>query len=168
MAEAAPRTKYSGLRVIAVIKLLKAALLLVVGFGSYHYVNRDFADVARGWAHHLSVDPENRLVNWLYAQIANVQPEKLRNVGGWSLLLAADQIAEGIGLWFNQAWAKYLLLAATPIFFGYECGRLGVEIYHGHVTLFHALAVPTSAAILIYLVWVFRADWKRRQAAAHP
>lgn len=161
MAEAKPRPEHPGLRVIAVVKLLKAALLLIVAFGSFRFLNRDLADSAREWGRRLSIDPENHLLHLLVTQASALQPGKLKDIGAWSLFFAADQIAEGIGLWFNQAWAKYLLIVITPIFFLYECGRLIWEVIHRHVATFHVFSVPITAAILVYLIWIVRADFKR-------
>lgn len=161
MAEAKPRPEHPGLRVIAVVKLFKAALLLVVAFGSFRFLNRDLADSAREWGRRMTIDPENHLLHLLITQASNLQPGKLKDIGAWSLFFAADQIAEGIGLWFNQAWAKYLLIVITPIFFVYESGRLVWELIHGRNATFHAFSVPITAAVLVYLIWIVRADLKR-------
>ncbi|HEY3754849.1 MAG TPA: DUF2127 domain-containing protein [Opitutaceae bacterium] len=181
MADAASRPRHPGLRILAAVKLFKALLLLFVAFGSFHYIKHDYAERAQMWAHRLSVDPENRVLRWLASLapvhrllgdlVENLQqpdPSKLRDLGGWSLFFAVDQIAEGLGLWYNQGWAKWLLLATTPIFFAYECARLGFELSSGHVSTFHALAVPTTALILVYLIWIFRADFKRSHPARRP
>lgn len=157
---------------IAVVKFFKALLLLVVAVGSYRILNHDWTEAAREWGHRLSIDPENHALrllivgplNDLLAKVATVRPAQLRGIRIWSLLFAADQVAEGIGLWYNQAWAKYLLLAVTPFFFVYETVRLLIEIAHGKVSTFHAYSVPITAAVLVYLIWIFRADYKRARA----
>lgn len=164
MADATSRPEHPGLRVIAVVKLLKAVLLLAVAFGSFRLLDRNLADAAREWARRLSIDPENRLLHLVLVKVSTLSPGRLRGIGAWSLIFAADQIAEGIGLWFNQAWAKYLLLAVTPFFFVYESGRLIWEAIHRKITPFHVFSVPITAAVLAYLIWIVRADFKRARA----
>ncbi|MGH7996445.1 MAG: DUF2127 domain-containing protein, partial [Opitutaceae bacterium] len=98
-----------GLQALAVGKLGKALLLATIGFGSLRLIDRDLAEVAREWAFLLRIDPENHVLRIVLDKLSAVDAVNLRHFGLWSLFFAADQVAEGIGLWFDQAWAKYLM-----------------------------------------------------------
>jgi uncharacterized membrane protein (DUF2068 family) len=156
MAETIP-PQHAGLRFIALIKLAKAALLIAVGLGSLRLLNHDLSEVARSWARHLNIDPENHAAHWVIAWSASVQPDKIRHFGYFVLLFALDQIVEGVGLWYNQPWAKYLLLVATSIGFIWE----GLQTLR-NPSLIHYLGVGFATAILLYLWWMFRADKSRQ------
>ena len=105
-----------GLQVIAVIKMVKGVLLFGIGIGVFRLINRDVGDSMHRLTARLRIDPENHAVQYLLEKVTNIPPRTLRNFGLLSLFYSADLFAEGIGLWLNQAWAKYLLLVATGLF----------------------------------------------------
>ncbi len=49
-----------GLRLIAAFKLLKALLLIGVGFGALRLIHADVSVLATSWADRLNIDPQNR------------------------------------------------------------------------------------------------------------
>jgi uncharacterized membrane protein (DUF2068 family) len=158
-AAAPPRQKNAGLRVIALIKIGKGLLLTGIGLGFFHSINHDLGETMRKIAYHLRIDPENRMFRLLIEKIADISPKTLRTYGLVSLLFAAELFAEGVGLWLNQAWAKYLVVVATAAFIpeeiraciaGFRWEKLGI------------LAV--NLAVLIYVVILL--GWRRRPAAA--
>ena len=156
--EAISRKEAAWLRLIAAVKIGKGLLLVGIGFGALHLINRDLGEMARNLALNLRIDPENREVQVLLEKAANLQPHALRNFSLISFLFAADMFAEGIGLWLNKAWAKYLLALATGVFLPFEV--------HGCIKLFswHRLALLlANLAVFIYVVrllWVHRRDRK--------
>lgn len=50
-------------RLIALFKLLKAALLIAVGMSALHLLHKDVASVAEHWVRMLGLDPGNRYVD---------------------------------------------------------------------------------------------------------
>ena len=160
MADPIP-PQHAGLRFIALIKLAKAALLIVVGLGSFRLLNQNLSDIARDWGHHLNIDPENHVMRWVLTQAASIQPDKIRHFGDFVLWFALDQVVEGVGLWYNQAWAKYLLVVATSVGFLWESFQT-----FRHPSLIHYLGLGFAVAILLYLWWMFRADKRKPGSAA--
>lgn len=155
--------KRHGLRVLAVGKIGKAALLTAVGFGSLRLINRDVSELARHWALVLRVDPENHVARLLLERLSAVNPVKLRHFGHWSLFFAADQVVEGIGLWFNQAWAKYLMLVATGVFLLDRCYLLGRRFTWNQIPLFVG-----TALLFLFILWLVKQDRTRNGGSRHP
>jgi uncharacterized membrane protein (DUF2068 family) len=139
----------TGLRVIALIKVAKGLLLTGIAFGFFRSINHDLGETMRKVAFHLRIDPENRIFRVVLEKVANVSPKTLRTFGVISLLFAAELFAEGVGLWLNQAWAKYLVVVATAVFIpeeiracilGFRWEKLGI--------------LGINLAVLLYVVWV--------------
>lgn len=141
-----PRRTDPGLQVIAVVKLVKGALLFGLGLGVVRMINRDAGEVVRKVAVNLRIDPENRIVQYLLEKLTDIPPRVLRNFGIISLFYSADLVAEGIGLWLNQAWAKYLLLVATGLFVPEEAYALG-----RHFTWVRLLLLAVNIAVFAYV-----------------
>jgi uncharacterized membrane protein (DUF2068 family) len=156
MADSPLPQEHAGLRVIALFKLAKGLLLILAALGSFRLINRDLDALARAWAKHLNIDPENHLARWVFTQVSEIQPNRLRHFGYILLLFALDQLVEGYGLWFNYAWAKYLLLVATCFGFIWESFQLLRD-----PSIIHIVGVAFAGSILLYLWWMFRADRKR-------
>ena len=106
----------TGLRIIAVIKVAKGLLLTGIGLGFFRSLNHDLGETMRKAAAHLRIDPENRIFRLILEKVTDISPKTLRTYGLISLLFAAELYAEGIGLWLDQAWAKYLVVVATATF----------------------------------------------------
>ena len=138
------------------LKLAKGLLLFGVGLGVFRLINADLADLVRRLTLELRIDPENRYVQILLEKAANVDPRQLRNVGLLSLLFSADLIAEGIGLWLDKAWAKYLVLFATGLFIPFEalaCLRRS--------DWQHWLLLAVNLAVVAYIAHLL---WSRRRS----
>jgi len=112
----APPAYDKGLRFIAVLKFAKGILFLAISFGIFRLINQDVAELARRLSVHLRIDPENHYLRQLLEKLTDLNPRKIRNLGFLSLFFSADLMVEGVGLWYNQIWAKYLVLVATSIF----------------------------------------------------
>jgi uncharacterized membrane protein (DUF2068 family) len=153
--------RFTGLRVIAAAKVAKGVALAAAGLGAFHLINHNLTQLALNLAYQLRIDPENFFVRKALEKIAGLDPNRLRHFGWILLAFSADLFAEGIGLWFNQTWAKYLVLVATCFFVPFEI-RAGIRNIHlGHYGAFSVdLGVfAINVAIIFYLaqhVWKFR------------
>lgn len=139
--------KHAGLRFIAGIKLAKGVLLTGIGVGFFHAINHNLGETMRKIANHLRIDPESHMFRLILEKTTNIEPRRLRTFGLISLLFAAELYAEGIGLWLNQAWAKYLLIVATAIFVPEEVRNCIVRFTWERLGL---LAV--NLALLVYVL----------------
>lgn len=131
--------------------MAKGVLLLGIGLGVFRLINADLSLLVHRIAWQLRIDPENRYVQLLIERVGHIPPRSLRNLGLLSILFSADLFVEGIGLWLNRTWAKYLVLIATGVPIpaeAYACLR------HGNLTrvVFLIVNIAVVATIASYLL----------------
>jgi uncharacterized membrane protein (DUF2068 family) len=157
---AAPQHRNTGLRLIAALKVAKGLLLTGIALGLFHAINHDLGETMRKAAVHLRIDPENRIFRAGLERATNIPPKTLRTFGLISLVYAAELYVEGIGLWLNQAWAKYLVVVATAIFVPEE-----VRACLLHFAWERAGLLVVNLAVLFYVIWVL---WHPRHRRPDP
>jgi uncharacterized membrane protein (DUF2068 family) len=154
---APPKSKITGLGVIGLMKIGKGLLLTGLAFGFFSSINSDLGETVRKITFHLRIDPENYFVRLLLEKVAKIDPRTLRTIGLITLLYSTELFIEGIGLWFNQAWAKYLVILATGFF-------LPVELY----SCIHLFKWDRLALLLVnfaVLLYVIRIVWRQKVQA---
>jgi len=136
------------LELIAVYKLLQAALLVSVAVGVLKLLHKDVADVLTNLAMGLRMNPEGRLVGFLLDKAALLNDHRLRQISLCLFGYAALGLLEGIGLMLEKVWAEYLTAIITASFLPLEI----FELIH-RVTWFRIGLLVANLAVLAYLVW---------------
>ena len=144
----APR-KVTGLRLIAAAKIAKAVLFTGLGFGLFRSINSDLGETARKLALHLRIDPESHFMRLFLEKVANVTPKSLRTYGVISFLFALELYIEGVGLWLNQGWAKYMVVVATGFFLPVEASACIRHFSWERISF-----LLLNLAVLVYVIWV--------------
>ena len=157
---ARPKTRVTGLRVIALIKIAKALLLTGLAFGFFRSINQDLGDTVRLITFHLRIDPENSFVRLILEKVTNIDPHTLRTIGLITLVYAGELYLEGIGLWLNQAWAKYLLVLATGGFLPWEAKSVIASFSWERLVL-----ILLNLVALLYVIWVI---WYQKHPKENP
>ena len=139
------------LEVIAIFKLLKGALLVLLALGAFRLLHKDVSDVLEHWVKAVRIDPENRYLAGLLAKANLVDDRKLRELGGLTLVYAGLFLTEGVGLLLHKRWAEYLTTIATASF-------IPLEIYElsRHATTVKTVLLVINVAIVIYLIFNLR------------
>jgi uncharacterized membrane protein (DUF2068 family) len=139
------------IRLIALFKLLKSALLVAVGMSALHLLHKDVASVAEHWVKLLGLDPGNRYVDRALQKIGNLTPDKIKTFGIGSFIYAGLFLTEGIGLWLVKRWAEWFSVIITS-------SLIPVEIYeiYRHPSLIKSLVVILNIAVVGYLVYRIR------------
>jgi uncharacterized membrane protein (DUF2068 family) len=145
---------------IGVLKLLKAALFVSMGFGVIRLLHQDVADVLMRFLLALRFDPENRFVNVLLEKTALLSPHALKEISFAIFLYAALDIIEGTGLVLEKVWAEYFTLILTGSFLPWEF----YEIIR-HVTVLKVVLTLLNLAVFIYLANVVNEKVRARQQA---
>src|SRR5476651_2442023 len=83
------------LRFIAVTKLVKALLVVVIGLGAFRLINKDLVESARNLTMHLRIDPANHYARLFLERVAKIDSTRLRHYGVLSFLFAAELFTEG-------------------------------------------------------------------------
>ena len=129
--------------VIAALKLLKGAVLLAIGIGALRLLHRDVAAVADHWINAFRVDPHNRYLHSMLANLSMVDDRRLKELSVGTLIYSAIFLTEGAGLGLSKRWAEYFTIITTA-------SLLPVEVYE--ISL-HA-TVPKIAVLAINIVVV--------------
>jgi uncharacterized membrane protein (DUF2068 family) len=126
------------IRLIAIFKLLKAASLIVVGFGVLRLIHTDVAKQLEHWIAMLGFDPGSRLMSRAIQRATNISPVRIRELGVVSFVYATLFLTEGIGLWLMKRWAEWFTVVITS-------SLVPLEIYE----IFHR---PTAIKILVFII----------------
>jgi len=139
------------LRVIAVFKLLKSAMLIALGVGAFNLLHKDVGGMLEHWAEALRLDPGNRFVDAVLMKASLLRPEQIKKLGLGSFLYAALFLAEGTGLWVRKPWGEWLTVIITS-------SLVPVEIYemYRHPSWVKAGVFVINAAIVGYLIYRIR------------
>lgn len=145
------RSHDKGLLVIALFKLLKGALLIVLAFQFLKLLHRDAAKVFETLINTIHVDPDNRYLGALLAKLDLLDDRKVEELSGLTFAYSALFLTEGIGLFFEKRWAEFLTIIATSSF-------IPVELYELFKTpsLGKCLMLALNAGIVIFLIVTLR------------
>jgi len=140
-------------RLIALFKLLKAALLIVVGLSALHLLHKDVASIAEHWVTVPGLDPGNRYVGKALQKFADLTPQKIKGLGVVSFIYAGLFLVEGIGLWLLKRWAEWFSVIITTSLIPVE----GYEIYR-HPSAVKCLVLILNIAVVAYLLHRIRSE----------
>jgi uncharacterized membrane protein (DUF2068 family) len=143
------------IRVIAVFKFVKAALLIALGIGAFKLLHKDIAGIFEHWIEALRLDPGERFLDLALAKASSVRPEQIKKIGLGSFVYAGLFLAEGTGLWLRKLWGEWLTVIITS-------SLVPVEIYeiHRHFSAMKVGVLVINLAIVVYLILRIR----RRQS----
>jgi uncharacterized membrane protein (DUF2068 family) len=151
----APEPRFGLLRLIALYKIVKVLLLLLVAYGELRL--RDASLVAKllSWAsarpygleHHMV----SRLVEW-FSGLSSSRAEALRLV---TLGYAAVFAVEGVGLWMQKRWAEWLTVIITASLVPLETWEM-----FNRPTIGKLAILLGNVGIVAYLVWHVRKGYK--------
>ena len=139
------------IRLIAIFKLLKAALLIAVGVGAFKLMHHDIGDALERVVEALKLDPGNHFVDAALGKASSLDPRKVEHLGVGSFIYAALFLTEGSGLWLRKRWAEWLTVIITS-------SLVPLEIYeiHRHLTIVKVAVLVLNVAIVGYLIFRIR------------
>jgi uncharacterized membrane protein (DUF2068 family) len=108
------------IRLIAMFKLVKGVLLLLVGAGAATLLYRNTADQLFHWTVLLSLRQENRYVGRFLSWVMGFNRRDLGVFEVSSFAYAALLLTEGVGLLLLKRWAEYLTVVITASFIPLE------------------------------------------------
>lgn len=132
---------------IAAYKVLQAALFALIALGARHLLHKDAGDELAALADHFRFNPESRLVNFVLDRASLINDPLLVRIGLVAFSYSAISLIEGIGLYFEKAWAEYLTLLITASFLPWEI----FEIFR-KVTLARVSLLAANLLVFFYLL----------------
>ena len=139
------------LRLIAIFKLLKAALLIAVCAGALRLVHTDVTTLVEKWVARFGLNPGSRYVGHAILEAAALTPNRIKDLGVGSFLYAAVFLTEGIGLWLVKPWAVWFSTIITSSLVPVEVH----EIYR-RPTSAKVLVLAINIAVVAFLVYRIR------------
>jgi uncharacterized membrane protein (DUF2068 family) len=132
---------------IALFKLTKGVLLVIVGIGAHRLLHRDVAETVAHWVDILRVDPDNRYIHRLLTHVLAVTPAQLKAASVGTFIYAGLLLTEGIGLLLRKRWAEYFTIITTA-------GLIPLEIYEivHRMTTAKFVILAINVAIVVYLI----------------
>lgn len=148
-----------GLRVIAIMKLVSAALLLTLTFGIFHMLGSDVGRQLEHYIRRLHLDVDRKFITNLIAKASGVSASQLRSAGTVTLVYAVLYVIEGVGLLMEKHWAEYLTVIVTG-------ALIPLEVYEvvRRTTATRISILLINLAIVGYLIYRLRADNRRQHA----
>jgi uncharacterized membrane protein (DUF2068 family) len=156
------RVRY--LKIIALFKIAKGALLFLLGFSLLFLNSRTgWLDTISDWADEEILLGHSKAVHFLLSKLQDMLAGgALRATGLLALFYCGVLFTEGIGVYMQKRWAEWLMILATG-------ALIPLEVWHlWHRLMFHR---PSLAALLIllancFIVWFLYLVLKRDKAEA--
>jgi uncharacterized membrane protein (DUF2068 family) len=144
------------IRLVAVFKLLKAAVLIVTGIGLLKLMHMDVAGELDHWIVRLGLDPGSHYVNAAMEKATRLSPEKIKELGLVSFVYAGLFLTEGVGLWMLKRWAEWFTVVITS-------SLVPVEIWeiHRHPSAVKVVVLVINLAVVGYLLYRIAKEPKR-------
>ena len=149
------------LTVIGVGKLIKMALLLVLGAGCVTLRGDDPMERATKWVAELGLEPGSRWVRHALQLAAGLDNHKLGALAAGCFVYAGLFAIEGGGLLAKKRWAEYVTIGITGSFVPLEI----YEIVH-HTSAGKIVALVLNLAALVYLVHHVRKEREEKRGAS--
>jgi uncharacterized membrane protein (DUF2068 family) len=139
------------LRLIALFRFGKAALLIAGGFAAFELLRGGAEQQVEQWVSSLPMEIEQRVAQQALGWLLGGGPKRIELLGISAFAYAGLFLVEGIGLWQQRRWAEYLTIIAGS-------SLLPFEIYAAvhRVTVLRVAVLVTNIAIVIYLIWRVR------------
>src|SRR5688572_4645255 len=114
------RAHHTGLAVIAVFKVVKGLLLLLIGLGLLKLVHAEIATLFSLLIEALHLNADSRIIHALVLKVDALQPHSVLVAALVSLGYAGMLLLEGVGLWLERSWAAYLTVISTSLLLPFE------------------------------------------------
>lgn len=146
--------RHRWLEVIGILKLLRGAFFVAIGFALLRMLHRDIYMFALRVVEALHLDPDRIFIARMLDKTALVTVHRLKQLAALIFLYALLDFIEGVGLILEKRWAEYFTLVLTVALLPLEVIKL---IYHpNHWTL---IILVANTLIAIYLAWLVL-PWK--------
>lgn len=134
-------------RLIALFKLLKGVLLVLVGIAALKLLHMDIASAVDRWVAIPGLDQNSRFVGRALSTAAALTPDRVQDLIVGSFFYGGLFLTEGIGLWLLKRWAIWFTVIITGSFLPLEAYEI-VRHPSAGKTVLSALNV----ALVAYLI----------------
>jgi uncharacterized membrane protein (DUF2068 family) len=143
--------RHRWLELIGVLKFLKGALFVGIGFALLQMLHHDLYMLSLWAVETLHLDPDRLLIAKVLGKISLITNHRLKQLALLVFLYASLDFIEGVGLMLEKRWAEYFTLGLTIALLPLEVLKL---IYHPN--RWTLLILLINIVIAIYLAWLVR------------
>jgi uncharacterized membrane protein (DUF2068 family) len=151
-----------GLRLIALIKLVKAALLLATSYGLYKLLNPVLVDHLHEWLNSLTDTFERRVLERGLDWLDELGTARIHGILVVTGVYTTILVTEGIGLWLHKIWAEWLTVLASASLIPFELWHLFFGKSHNPLAVLAATTL--NVIIVIYLARQLQQNYRQRHA----
>jgi uncharacterized membrane protein (DUF2068 family) len=139
------------LRLIALERIVRGALLLGAAVYLLFHLNSDFGRLGERVMRAVELDPRRPFLHRIVAYLHHLHASEVRVAAVLALGYGVLELVEGTGLWLDQLWAEYLTVVATSLL-------IPLELYElvRHPTALKAGGLAVNVLIVAYLVQQLR------------
>jgi len=139
-----PRTRLV-LRLIAVERSLRGALLVAAGLYLLFHLSTDLGHLAERIIRSVDIDPRQHFFHRIVARLHRLRPHEVRVAGIAAIGYGALELIEGVGLWLDQP------VIATSLLIPFELYELAIN-----PSLWKAGGTLVNVLIVLYLASALR------------
>ena len=149
-----------GIRAVAVLVGVKGLLGFAGGLLALSPMSRDMAPLVSHLLAFTHLSPDGAIAHWLNETADKVQNHH-QGLACISFCWGALKLVEGVGLWFEQRWAEWLVLVSTAVLF------LPIIIWElmEKVTWMRIGALLMSVGVLLFMAMVLYHNHKAKPKA---
>jgi uncharacterized membrane protein (DUF2068 family) len=128
-------------------EVTKAAIVLLLGCGLFHFMHKNLDDVAERVVQVLHVNPEGKLSNLFFELASHSSDRNLWVLALGTLAYASVGLTEAYGLWREREWAQWFSLFSTALY-------LPPELYWmlHHPNWPRCVVLVTNIVILLFML----------------
>jgi uncharacterized membrane protein (DUF2068 family) len=141
------RSHHTGIVLIAGFKFLNGLLLLIVGLGLLRLMHAEVATLFSKFLEGLHLNTDYHVLHALVLTVDALRPDTMLVMSLVTIAYGALLLVEGIGLWFERAWAGYLTVISTSLFIPFELYEVVKRI-----TAVRVIVLLLNVVIVVYLI----------------
>jgi uncharacterized membrane protein (DUF2068 family) len=143
---------------IGTLKLVEAALFVLLGVGMLRLLHKDIVDELTRMTVALGFDPEGRFASLVLDKAALISPHRLKEISLVAFAHASLDVLEGVGLILRKIWAEFVTLAVSAFFLPLEFFELT-----RHVTWVKIAITAVNVAVVAYLAFHIQMRMRERR-----
>ena len=151
------------LRAVASFEFFKGVFVIAMGVCALLLVHKDVWLYAESLLEHLHIKTDTRWAQMFLDFADSVTDARLWDAAGIAFAYAALRFTEAYGLWKGRTWAEWVAFVSGTLLLPVEIR----ELFRG-ITLWRCTLLVGNLAVVLYMLYVIRANRRERQNAVIP
>lgn len=149
------------LRAVATLEFFKGIFVVAMGVCALALVHRDVWLIAESLLALLHVNTDRRSAQLFLDFADTITNARLWAAARFAFAYAALRFTESYGLWKERTWAEWVALISGALLLPWEVR----ELMRG-ITLFRVALFVINLAVVLFMLYVIRANRRERQQSA--